>query len=443
MKNGVIILILLLFLAKPSQAQFTSVAPGDGTLKAAIENANDLDVLILQSGGVYTESTDATINVSNNITIAAEDQYTIRPVITNMKYKTGQDVERASIFTLIEGAQLTVKNCEFDGLKEADTTANRALGDFVYIDPSQMNILLSLIFEDCMFKDAMGHIVNGTGDGIVPAPMLLNLSFDNCFMTNSKGIKFKEVTLQTIGFYECTAWNISDCLLNFENNPLDPAANADPGVVELVYSTFDNIGDRFAKAVNASGLWIFGDCIFSNQKNTAITAFDDLSATGGDITNNNFFNVGTLGLNAGNMSDCLQVDPEYADAANGDFTLLAASPLMTASGTGGPIGDPRWRAVTTDLENDSELPQGFALYQNYPNPFNPSTTISFTLSERGFVELNIYNSVGELVEHLLSDDFTAGNYNVEWNASNLTSGIYFYQLRSGNYVECKKTILLK
>jgi len=89
------------------------------------------------------------------------------------------------------------------------------------------------------------------------------------------------------------------------------------------------------------------------------------------------------------------------------------------------------------------IPLTFSLGQNYPNPFNPSTTIEFALSAPGYVTLSIFNTLGEQVATLVTENLTAGNYKYEWDASELTSGIYFYRLQAGDYLETKKMILLK
>jgi hypothetical protein len=443
MKKIIEAFFLILVLFATNYAQYIYVEPGDGTLKAAIAAASENEAIVLERGGVYTESVDSTIIIDKRVTISAEDGSTLEPIITNTKYRTGHDTERASIFTIKQGGQLTVKYCEFDGLKESDTTTYRALGDFIYIDPSEMSIILSVIFEGCIFRDATGHIVNGTGDALAPSPMLLNLSFGDCLITNCKGLKFKEVSLQTVGFFECTAWNITNYLMDFENNPLSTSANADPGVVELSYSTFDNIGDGFARASNASGMWKIEECIFSNQKTSASEAFVDLPGTMTEIHNSNFYNTGALGIDEGTMSNCLQVNPEYTDAENGDFTLPAESILRTAGRGGIRIGDPRWAQETTAIEDADEIISEYSLEQNYPNPFNPSTCISFYLTESRMVNLKIYNNIGELVEVVIDKNLEAGKHTYNWEAGNLPSGIYYYYLSGENFSECKKMILLK
>jgi photosystem II stability/assembly factor-like uncharacterized protein len=85
----------------------------------------------------------------------------------------------------------------------------------------------------------------------------------------------------------------------------------------------------------------------------------------------------------------------------------------------------------------------FLLSQNYPNPFNPTTTIRYEISERSFVTIKVYDVLGSEVATLVNEEKTIGDYEVEFDGSGLTSGIYFYQLKAGNFVETKKMILLK
>ena len=89
----------------------------------------------------------------------------------------------------------------------------------------------------------------------------------------------------------------------------------------------------------------------------------------------------------------------------------------------------------------------FKLEQNYPNPFNPTTNIVFRIAEGGFVTLKVYDILGNEIATLVNEELPAGEYEVEFNTSSIThhpsSGIYFYQLKSGNFVETKKMILIK
>jgi photosystem II stability/assembly factor-like uncharacterized protein len=85
----------------------------------------------------------------------------------------------------------------------------------------------------------------------------------------------------------------------------------------------------------------------------------------------------------------------------------------------------------------------YSLAQNYPNPFNPTTNIVYSLHQDGFVSLKVYNAAGEEVKRLVNGNETAGRYNLNFNASGLPSGIYFYRLESGGFTSVKKMILLR
>ena len=98
--------------------------------------------------------------------------------------------------------------------------------------------------------------------------------------------------------------------------------------------------------------------------------------------------------------------------------------------------------IVTSVE-DNFIPPEFELKQNYPNPFNPSTTIEFTLSEVNPVELNIYDALGQKIATLISNTMEAGSYKYQYDASNLTTGIYFYELKVGNNNSVKKMNLIK
>lgn len=94
------------------------------------------------------------------------------------------------------------------------------------------------------------------------------------------------------------------------------------------------------------------------------------------------------------------------------------------------------------------IPTEYQLYQNYPNPFNPTTTINYSLPENTIVNLYVYNSMGQLVKTLVSDYKSAGSYNVIWDSTNdfgniVSSGTYFYILRTNDKVFSNKMLLLK
>jgi len=97
----------------------------------------------------------------------------------------------------------------------------------------------------------------------------------------------------------------------------------------------------------------------------------------------------------------------------------------------------------TDVNEQPSQPTEFKLEQNYPNPFNPSTSIQYAIGSRQFVQLKVYDVLGKEVATLVDEEKPAGMYNVHFSMNNLSSGIYFYQLKAGDYLETKKMVLLK
>ncbi|HTY11437.1 MAG TPA: T9SS type A sorting domain-containing protein [Bacteroidota bacterium] len=95
------------------------------------------------------------------------------------------------------------------------------------------------------------------------------------------------------------------------------------------------------------------------------------------------------------------------------------------------------------VDEKQNHPSAYALNQNYPNPFNPATVISYQLTANSFVTLKVYDELGREVARLVSETEGAGNHSVRWDAANLSSGVYFYELSAGNFHDVKKMVLMK
>lgn len=98
--------------------------------------------------------------------------------------------------------------------------------------------------------------------------------------------------------------------------------------------------------------------------------------------------------------------------------------------------------VVTDVPTET-LPLSYSLSQNYPNPFNPATQITYSIQKAGMVSLKIYDILGRVVANLVNENKESGSYTVDFNASQLSSGVYFYKLESGSFTSVKKMMLVK
>lgn len=151
-------------------------------------------------------------------------------------------------------------------------------------------------------------------------------------------------------------------------------------------------------------------------------------------------------LDVSTLAEMFSVETKAVSADSADIWCVGS----TGSSTGftGKLYKTR-AAIITGIENtEGILPEKFALYQNYPNPFNPETKIKFSLPAAGQrhafdLQLIIYDALGREITSLFNGNLHSGTYEINWNASNYPSGIYFYKLQAGKYSEVKKMILLK
>jgi hypothetical protein len=125
--------------------------------------------------------------------------------------------------------------------------------------------------------------------------------------------------------------------------------------------------------------------------------------------------------------DPQDVIPEVHNENNKAFTVMGRQPTTVAD----------------VVEHFTTVPTEFRLFQSYPNPFNPSTTIKFSLPVDRFVSLKVYDMLGREVATLMSEEVHAGTYQREWDATRFASGVYYYRIAAGEYLDTKKTVLIK
>jgi hypothetical protein len=131
-------------------------------------------------------------------------------------------------------------------------------------------------------------------------------------------------------------------------------------------------------------------------------------------------------LEVGNISDTLNV------RSDSDSSIINSQIIIKGIGT-----------IVSSAGEETKINSIYSLDQNYPNPFNPNTKIKFSIPQSEHVVINVYNLQGELIESMLDQEMEAGNYKINFDGNGLASGMYFYKITAGSFVETKKMILLK
>ena len=159
--------------------------------------------------------------------------------------------------------------------------------------------------------------------------------------------------------------------------------------------------------------------------------------------------VGAVLLNSAASYTEFGIPITYIDASTPNKCIISFQILNPVGGVNVTLGSEMYlddlelsMDMVSDVENEFQ-PLAFQLEQNYPNPFNPSTKISYSIPQQGNVTLKVYDLLGNEVATLVNEEKPAGGYEVEFNASDLSSGIYFYKLQAGSFVETKKMTVIK
>jgi hypothetical protein len=169
---------------------------------------------------------------------------------------------------------------------------------------------------------------------------------------------------------------------------------------------------------------------------------------------------GTMTLPGGATAEALRIRTHQTENDGSTITNYVSYLFLTKTGTqvvieAADTTSPNTGVIPIDgitylksnvvgvRQADNNLPENFVLAQNYPNPFNPTTQINYSIPSAQKVVLKVYDALGRDVATLVNDQQAAGNYTVDFNASNLASGIYFYRLQAGSFVQMKKMILMK
>jgi|GEM_PF-3473252 len=223
--------------------------------------------------------------------------------------------------------------------------------------------------------------------------------------------------------YNCADSSTTPDIINYFSSLPSKASKEQKLLLSYLYLKEGNID--LAKKVN--------DKIIAENQNTPLGVRAKLNNFYIALYNNNDVNTASSLLNEVENESSLSTPVEIATAED-DYNVYGN---MLAANSGSTL--PKIQQKTEEIQK----PTSYSLLQNYPNPFNPTTMISYQVPNDGFVTLKIYDMLGREVKTLVNEFKSQGKYSVTFDASHLASGVYFYQLKSGNYASIKKMILLK
>jgi len=364
--------------------------------------------------------------------------------------------------------QVTINNTSF-----SENTASSSGGVFIS-NWGWIPLIINVTINNCEFLDNVSDL--STGLTIWDC----GFSISNSVFAGNTAVNFAAGAGFTVG----SIGTVSNCL--FASN-ITSTGGGSVSVwaganVDFMNCTFaDNLASYGAGlGVGGGGIATTTNCIFWGNSTDQI-ALETWNNVGGTLTVN-YCDVqdgedsvkvidpllSTLNWGDGNID----ADPFFVDPLISDYHLQDSSLCIGAAIDSIEIGGVWYYCPLYDIEGnprpnppgsmpdigayespldspvyvekyESLIPVEYALRQNYPNPFNPATTIVYGLRERANVELILFDVLGREIETIVNGEQDAGYYEVEFNASRLASGIYFYRLQAGSFVETKKMILMK
>jgi len=238
--------------------------------------------------------------------------------------------------------------------------------------------------------------------------------------TDNTSTKLSLSSVQKIsGNYSCKL----DYLFNSNTN----------GLVKILSGKEINFGPE--NDINF-GFWVFGDLSFNKLE--CSFGIDSM------LTQNYF--VDTLNWTGWKLFK-IKVPDVNSNHSKLFYSISIVQDSLGLNSSTIYIDDPQYSTSTTSIDNNLNKITDYKLYQNYPNPFNPSTTIKYQVPKQSYVTLKVYDILGREVYTLINEEKPAGVYSIEFSFSqigkNLSSGIYFYTLKAGDYISTKKLVLLK
>lgn len=451
-RNFTIMLCLLIANVISAQMVHKVAAGTDGiTAALAVSMAGDI-IELTTSGGEYLENN--TLNIYVGVTIRAAAGLAEKPIL-----KT-----KGQHFFQIQPDLGTAANWWFklDGLE-----FNTVIDDTTRLTGKCISIVDGTVYYDlsitnCYFQNFSNKII--WPDATTKTTYCDTLIFNQNMLVNCSDVaRMQTACAGTVTMIDNTIWindNTKKCMFLFMFRGQNDATGewVEPNVTIKNITRYGGVENYPFINLSANNA-VIENIIASNRGllNGGNNG-GQFRITGENIVLSNLLmdslradtwfrinDIDTLGSSVTIDSTTLQlnVDPMFEDPENGNFNLKAGSPAIGAAADGGNLGDRRWTSGAVGVNDIEGLPTSFNLEQNYPNPFNPTTNISFAITEASNVKLQVINILGQVVTTLVNEQMPAGYHSVNWNAADMTSGVYFYRLTSNKNSVVKKMLLLK
>ena len=240
------------------------------------------------------------------------------------------------------------------------------------------------------------------------------------------------------------------------------AVNRKTNAMVVTYTATESSGNNILYSYTPAGImnqWVVGNTLSSNSNIETRSHIHGSSQQSGAfrvvyVSEGTSFDT-VVYMSTSNITSGFSGRTIVSRVNTSTGVLAPAVTGFSPGGTGGSAGviyagngpSSIWyngSALTTETKNiTTTIPDKFELSQNYPNPFNPSTKISFSIPQNNEVVIKIYNTLGKEVSEIVNSDFNAGTYEVTFDASKLTSGVYFYKITAGNFTDTKKMLYIK
>lgn len=258
-----------------------------------------------------------------------------------------------------------------------------------------------------------------------------------------------DITLHSIGEYngeQAEIWGYSQLNGSFDFMGSAIVLSSQPGDLFTIKDNPPSVEAVFPLTYNSNWMQTFTETSALN----GIQIFQSTYSI--DVTVDAY---GTMTLPGGASFEALRARYVETDGVNTTvdynfYSLSGAQVYLYASGSNPPVSGVididgySWNLqIASSVNQLNNLPDGFSLQQNYPNPFNPTTNIEYSIPEQSFVELKVYDVLGNEVATLVSQEKNAGVYRADFSGNGFSSGLYFAQLASGNYMQTIKMNLLK